>query len=144
MNKEVNEFEKFLEETVKPMVAVPYHRCKEGIRDFRHGLDMRTDIEKNTENIIYKIEVPGFTKEDISIELEDNKLIVCAEKTTETESTNEIILKERTTSKICRTFLIKDDVSEEEIKAKFENGLLTITIPNKEVTEVKRKKINID
>lgn len=144
MSRDFNEFERFLEETLKPMVTVPYQRCKEGIKDFRHGLDMRTDIEKNSENIIYKIEVPGFAKEDISIELEDNRLIVCAEKTTETESTNEVLHRERTTSKICRMFPLKDEVTESEIKAKFENGLLIITVPNKEETVTKKTKINIE
>lgn len=105
---------------------------------------MKTDIIKDGENFILEIEIPGFVKEDISIELNDGVLIVSAEKKTEeTKESKNYQRKERFVGKYQRHFVVGENVTNEDIKAKLENGVLELTITPRKI-EKKTTKINIE
>ncbi len=102
--------------------------------------NMKCDIyEKNG---IYNIEmdIPGYSKEDISLETKDGYLSIKAEKTNEINEENKnknYIRRERTYGKYERSFYL-GDLDEERIDAEFSNGVLKITIPKKEQVENKK------
>ena len=102
--------------------------------------NMKCDIyEKNG---IYNIEmdIPGYSKEDISLETKDGYLSIKAEKTNEINEENKnknYIRRERTYGKYERRFYL-GDLDEERIDAEFSNGVLKISIPKKQQVENKK------
>lgn len=76
----------------------------------------KTDISENEKEYLIEAELPGFAKEDINIELADNRLTISAKKNSETEEKKEsYIRKERYQGQVMRSFLL-DKVKEDEIK----------------------------
>ncbi len=95
---------------------------------------MKTDIE---------IDLPGFKKEEINANLENGYLTINASKNEEREEKNEsgvYIRRERYTGQCARSFYVGEMVQQQEIKAKFENGILHLVIPKKQETKVEQKK----
>ena len=95
---------------------------------------MKCDIYEK-DNIYYlEMDIPGFTKEDINIEIDDNDyLTIIAEKNndqTEEDENKNYIRKERNYGKYQRSFYI-GGIDKEGIDANFENGILNITMPKK-------------
>ena len=106
---------------------------------------MKTDIEEKDGNYIFTIDVPGFAKENINIELENGYLTVSAKITNSIEENKKYIYQERYTGECSRSFYVGDDVQEEDVKAKFNDGILNITIPvEKETKRETKKYIQID
>ena len=104
---------------------------------------MRTDILEHDDTYIMNMELPGYQKEDISMELKDGYLLVSANKQKTNEKTDHVgnmIRKERYLGSCSRRFYV-GDINENDIKATFENGELKITIPKKSVKQVESKKI---
>ena len=104
---------------------------------------MKTDV-KETENA-YEIDIdlPGFKKDEIQIELKDGYLTVSAEKgldKDEEDKKGKYIRKERYAGALSRTFYLGEEIREEEIKAKFENGILSVSIPKEEEKKVEGPK----
>ena len=93
---------------------------------------MRADIKDCEDCIQMIIDLPGFDKDNVTAELKDGMLTVAAETSKQTEE-NEgtYVRKERFTGKCSRTFYVADEIQEEDIEAKFENGTLQITVPKK-------------
>jgi HSP20 family protein len=86
--------------------------------------------------------IPGLQKEDVSIELKKGELLISGERTnTRTENGDKVHLSEIVYGKFSRRFYLPENVDAQAIDAKFENGLLHISIPKSE--EVKPKKIEI-
>lgn len=102
---------------------------------------MRTDIVQKEDSVVYKIDLPGFDKDEISISLKDGAITVHAEKAAEAEEPAEdekYTLNERI--KNCsRSYHTDLDISEENIQAAYKNGVLFITLKKPE----KRKEVNI-
>ena len=87
------------------------------------------------------IDVPGYDKEDIKIELQDGYLTVSAEKNEEKEDKHAKYLKrERFTGMCSRSYYVGDNLKEEDIKANFKNGILTIEFPKEVEKKVEEKK----
>lgn len=101
---------------------------------------MKTDIKKEGDNYVMEIDLPGVIKEDISLSLEKGYLtvIVKANKTTE----NEYIIRERVSGEYGRRYYVGNDITEEDVKAAFTNGVLTLTFPIEK--KVEKKSIYID
>ncbi|MDD4244348.1 MAG: Hsp20 family protein [Bacilli bacterium] len=98
---------------------------------FFFGADSRTDIYEDEKGITFEIEVPGFKKEDINVELRDHILTVNAVKKEESEQKNDAYhyyVKGRKNVEIRRSYRLKNDVTEEDIKVKFEDGVLKINV----------------
>ena len=99
---------------------------------------MKCDVYESDGNYNIEMEIPGYKKEDVKIEVDNGYITVTASKEENEESNNKnYIHKERSYGKITRTFNF-GDVNPNDVKAKFEHGLLTITIPkNKEIESKK-------
>ena len=97
---------------------------------------MKTDVKESEKEYLLDIEMPGYKKDDISIQFESGYLSVSA-KREEKEENNKYVRKERSVS-CSRTYYV-GDVEEEQIKAKFEDGVLSLVIP-KEVEKLPEKR----
>ena len=103
----------------------------------------KTDVKENDDSYIIESELPGLSKDDIDIEITDNYLTISAQNEEEFEDENEnYIRRERRTGSFQRVFQI-DNVKEEEIDAKYENGILEVVLPKKEKKTPEKKTIDI-
>lgn len=102
---------------------------------------MKTDIKETDKEYELSIELPGYKKEDVNAELKDGYLIISAtnEQNDEEKDDNGYIRKERYYGSCQRTFYVGKDLKEEDIKAKFENGVLTLDVP-KDVEKLPEEK----
>ena len=100
---------------------------------------MKTDVKEVGDNYELDIDVPGYNKEDIKLELERGYLTVTAEQTKDSDEENKkYIRRERYYGKTSRTFYVGDDVTEEDIKEYYKNGILSITVPKVSKDETKK------
>ena len=93
---------------------------------------MITDVKEFDDKYQLDMELPGFNKEDVKVELKEGYLIISAERNDKKdESDNDVkyIRKERYYGKMSRRFYVGKDVTKDDIKAKFTNGILTLDIP---------------
>ena len=94
---------------------------------------MKTDIKENENNYIIDIEMPGYDKENIKIEVEDGYLNVFASINEDKDnSEGEYLRKERYYGECSRSFYVGDNIEVEDVKANFKNGILKLTVPKKE------------
>lgn len=104
--------------------------------------DLKCDIYEKDNNYHIEMDIPGFAKEDITVDIKDKYLTVKASKSKEQEEdTKNYIRKERSYGEYTRSFYL-GNVDEENVDAKFEKGTLLITIPKKEENDL-RKNIEI-
>ena len=96
---------------------------------------MKTDVKEHDDSYEIDIDLPGFTKDELDLRLENGYLIVAAAKgldKDEKTKKGKMIRQERYAGAMQRSFYIGDDITESEVGAKFENGVLELTIPKKE------------
>ena len=94
---------------------------------------MKTDIKEKKDRYLIDIDLPGYEKEGIKIEIQEGYLTVQAKVDKEDDKEKgKYVRKERYTGECSRSFYVGDNVKEEDIKAKFNNGTLTLEIPKKE------------
>lgn len=111
-----------------------------GARD--NGL-MKTDVKENADTFVIDMDLPGFNKEDVKAQVKDGYLVIEAVKNADKEDKDEdgkYIRRERFYGTCKRSFYVGEQVTEEDIKAKFENGVLTLTIPKEAKKEVEAPK----
>lgn len=104
---------------------------------------MRTDIVENDGQYLMSMELPGYKKEDIQMELKDGYLLINATKNInneETDSKGQVIRRERYHGSCSRQFYIGESIKHEDIKASFDNGELKISIPKNNVQQIQEKK----
>ena len=104
---------------------------------------MKTDIKEKDDEYVIDIDLPGYEKENIKIEVEDGYLTVHATIDTNKEEKDEgkFVRKERYMGSCSRSFYVGDDVKEEDIKATFRNGILKLEVPKvEEKKELPEKK----
>lgn len=100
--------------------------------------DMKCDIYEKDNNYHIEMDIPGFDKEDIKIEVDEGRLTIKASKNNENkEEDKNYIRRERSYGEYQRSFVL-GDVDTENIEAKFEKGMLIVTLPKKEVIENKK------
>ena len=107
---------------------------------------MKTDVRELDDKFIAEIDIPGIDKKDISIELSDGYLTISAKKESSKEEKKEgsYIRQERYFGAQSRRFFVGDQVTKEDIKAKFDNGVLTIEVPKLEPPKPETEKIDIN
>jgi len=106
-------------------------------------LIMPVEMYETPEELVVKVELPGVKKEDIEVSVRDNYLIIRAEKREEVEENREHVhIAERVYGKFERVIPLPADIDTENVKAKYENGILEIKFPKK--SAVKERKIAID
>ena len=107
---------------------------------------MKTDVKELENEFVVEIDLPGFDKSDIELSLDkDGALTVSAskeeKKEEKDEKTGRYLRRERYVGACKRTFYVGEAVTEDDIKATFDKGVLEITIPKKElVPQVPEKK----
>ena len=110
----------------------------------KHGRNMmKTDVRETDNTYEVDIDLPGFKKDEISIELENGYLTVSAAKgldKDEEDKKGKYIRKERYAGAMQRSFYVGEYVTQEDIKAKYENGILRLSVPKKEAKPVETKK----
>ena len=98
---------------------------------------MRTDLKEKEGKYYLEIDIPGFDKEDIKIELQDGYLTISAEKDDEKEDKHAKYLKRERFSGMCsRSYYVGDNIKEEDIKANFKNGILTVEFPKEQEKKI--------
>ena len=98
---------------------------------------MKTDVKENEHDFEIFVDLPGFKKEDLKLDLTDGYITISANKTLEEEDKKKYIRKERFYGSVSRSFYVGDSIKKEDIKAKFDNGVLTLSIPKVEPKEEK-------
>lgn len=104
---------------------------------------MKTDVKETETGYELDIDLPGFKKDEISAHLEDGYLTVSAAKGVdkdEKDNEGRYIRRERYSGSMTRSFYVGNAVTEEDIKAKYEDGILSLSIPKKDPKDVEAKK----
>jgi HSP20 family protein len=99
---------------------------------------MKTDIKENDKDYEMNVELPGYKKEDLKLELKDGYLTIQAahnENKDEKDKNGKMVRQERYSGSMQRSFYVGDDLKEEDIHARFVDGVLTIAIPKKEIEQ---------
>lgn len=105
--------------------------------------DIKVDIKENEKEYLIEAELPGVKKDEISVELENNLLTISVEHNEEINIENErYIRKERRFGSMKRSFAV-ENINEDQIEAKFENGILSLALPKKSKAAKKPGKIEI-
>ena len=134
-----NVFDDFFEDPFKDFARVPARPQNEL---------MRTDVKELDNGFELSIALPGVKKEDITAEINDGYLTISATTSSNKDEKNadgKYIRRERFYGSAKRSFYVGEDITEEDIKAKYEDGILTLDIPKKEEKPVveEKKYINI-
>ena len=104
---------------------------------------MKTDVRETENTYELDVDLPGFKKDEITAELKDGYLTISAAKgldRDEKDNNGKYIRRERYAGTMQRSFYVGEDVTQEDIKAKFEDGILKLSIPKKEAQAVETKK----
>jgi HSP20 family molecular chaperone IbpA len=109
---------------------------------------MKTDLKEHDEGYELFVDLPGFKKDQISLQLQGGYLTITASKGVEEKEENKkgrLVHQERFTGSMSRSFYIGESIPEEDIKAKFEDGVLTLSFPKENVVKLRdRKTIQIE
>ncbi|KAI5675075.1 hypothetical protein M9H77_06025 [Catharanthus roseus] len=105
----------------------------------------RVDWKETPEAHIFKADLPGIKKEEVKVELEDNRVLqISGERNVEKEDKNDTWHRvERSSGKFMRRFRLPENAKMDQIKASMENGVLTVTVPKEEIKKADVKSIEI-
>ena len=106
--------------------------------------EMKTDVREHEDSYEIDMDLPGFKKDQIKLELEQGYLTVSAAKgldKDETDKKGTVIRQERYAGAMQRSFYVGESLTEEDIKARFENGVLSLTVPKAETKKKTEKRV---
>ena len=106
--------------------------------------EMKTDVHEHEDHYEVDIDLPGFKKDEITLTLENGYLTVNAAKGVdkdETDKRGKLIRQERYAGALQRSFYVGDALTEQDIAAKFENGVLSLSVPKQEARKLPEKKV---
>ena len=113
----------------------------------RHAANMmKTDVQEHDDHYEVDIDLPGFKKEELSLELKDGYLAISAAKGLDEDEkekkTGKFVRRERYAGSMSRSFYVGEDIKQEDIHAKYESGVLKLSIPKAEEKkpEIEEKK----
>ena len=104
---------------------------------------MKTDVRELDNGYEIIVDLPGFKKDEIEVQLDNGYLNISAAKgldKDESDKKGKYIRKERYAGAMSRSFYVGDHITEDDIHAKFENGILQLDVPKKEAKAVETKK----
>ena len=105
---------------------------------------MCTDIKENENGYELSMEVPGYNKEDLKLELKEGYLTISAQHNTQNDKKDNdgrIIRQERYYGSCKRSFYVGEQIEKQDIKAKYDKGILNIFVPKKEVKKIEDKQV---
>ena len=107
-------------------------------------MELRTDITDKGDSFVLEADLPGFKKDDIKIDLENDRLTIKAERHSNTETTkNGYVRRERSFGSFERSFDVSG-IDTAGIKANYTDGVLTLTLPKKQQVLPESKRLEID
>ena len=104
---------------------------------------MKTDVRETDNSYELDIDLPGFKKDEIKVELDNGYLSISAAKgldKDEEKKDGKYIRRERYAGAMNRTFYVGDNLTQQDIQAKFEDGILKISVPKKDVQQIEQNK----
>ncbi len=104
---------------------------------------MKTDVHEHEDHYEVDIDLPGFAKDEITIELNNGYLTVSAAKGLDKDQNDKkgkLIRQERYAGAMSRSFYVGEELTEEDVKATFQHGVLSLCLPKKEAKAVPEKK----
>ena len=104
---------------------------------------MKTDVKETDQGYEVAIDLPGFKKDEIKLELNDGYLTISAEKgldKDEKDKKDTYIRRERYAGSMTRSFYVGESLTEQDIHAKYENGILTLDVPKEDKKAVPEKR----
>ena len=108
--------------------------------------EFKTDIKDEGDHYLLESDLPGFKKEDIHLDIDGDTLTINAERKSETkdeDKQNKYVRCERSYGKYARSFDLSG-VDQENIKAKYDNGVLTLTLPKKQEVLPQSRRLEIE
>lgn len=105
------------------------------LRNVRRTDMMKTDVKESDDGYQLAVDLPGFTKDDVTVKLENGNLIISAETKKNDDKKNdkgEYVRRERYSGNCTRSFYVGDALKKDDIKASMNDGVLKITIPKKD------------
>ena len=105
--------------------------------------EMKTDVRETDSGYEVDIDLPGFKKDEIDVQLDNGYLSISAAKGLDKEEKDKdgiYITKQRYAGSMSRSFYVGDAITEDDIKAKYESGILRLSIPKKEAKQVETTK----
>lgn len=114
--------------------------------NIRQGGEFPINMElvENKDSYTIIADLPGMTKEDISIKIENGILTITGERKREENKETKIVWSERFFGKFRRDYKLGDKVDTEKIGAEFKNGLLTVYLPFREETKPKNIEVQVN
>ncbi len=106
------------------------------------GREMLTDVKEHENHYAVEIDLPGFKKDEIKLELNEGYLTITASKGVDEEEKNKqgrIVRQERYSGVMQRTYYVGDQIKAEDIKARYEDGVLKLEIPKVEEKKLPEK-----
>ncbi len=114
-----------------------------GYRHNRTHNYMRTDVKENEREYVMEVELPGMDKKDIGLNVSDGYLNISVQKSEKEQDEKEKYIRRERSYSCSRSYYI-GDVNKEDIKAKYENGILRISIPKETPKEPASSTITIE
>ena len=106
---------------------------------------MKTDIKEDDKSYLLEVDLPGYSKDDIKIDITDGYLTINAKVEKEDNDENKnYVRRERFTGEVSRSFYVGEEIKEDEVKASFKNGILTLEIPKLSLEDKKKDKKYIE
>ena len=108
---------------------------------------MKTDVRETDDTYEVDIDLPGFKKEDISVSFENGYLTVSTNKTLDRDDKDKdgrYIRQERYAGSMSRSFYVGKNIPKEDIKAKYEDGVLRLSVPKKDIKVIENNTISIE
>ena len=104
---------------------------------------MKTDVKEVENGYEVDIDLPGFKKDEITLELKDGYLTISAQKAVEkdNEKHGRMLRQERYAGMMQRSFYVGEHITEEDVKASYESGVLHLVIPKKDAPKMPEKKV---
>jgi HSP20 family protein len=117
----------FADDFFKGFALRPVYRMMEG------EPQMRLDLSEDDQNFFVKAEIPGVKKEDIKVSVDGNQVSLSAEvkKEKEEKDGSKVIRSERYYGSVARSFTLGENVDPSAAQAKYDNGVLQLTLPKK-------------
>ena len=107
---------------------------------FDESKELKTDIRENEKDYELELALPGYAKDEIKVSLEDGYLTVSAERSKKEENGKRYLRREISES-TSRSYYVGKDVTREQIKAKYNNGILCLTVPKSAPKQLKENNI---
>jgi len=104
---------------------------------------MKTDVRETENGYELDVDLPGFKKDEIQLELENGTLTITAQKAMEKKEDGQdgkLLRQERYAGSMSRSFYVGEHLTEEDVHARFEDGVLHLTVPKQEAKKVEEKK----